>query len=136
MNDIKVIQERILRVIRIERDITTRERDEFRQKKHDEEIYWGMGGNYRRFEQAEEKREQHLAELDALERGFGGIRPTEELRLYPFYCPTCQLTTYLSVKASRGRNEVIDCPICNRTIYRAADSVSWEVIQGSRRAKT
>lgn len=136
MNSIDVIQERIRRVIQQERDITTRERDEFRQKKRDEEVYWGLGGNYGRFEACEEKREKHLKELDALENGFGGVRQTEELRLYPFYCPTCQVTTYLDTKTSRQGRDIVDCPLCNRTLFRGAESVTWEVIQGSRRAKT
>lgn len=136
MNSIEVIQERIRRVIRIEREITQRERDEFAQKKKDEEIYWGMGGNYNRFDNCQAKREQHLQELDALERSFGGYRPTEELRLYPFYCPNCQVTTYLDAKTSRGGRDIVDCPLCNRTLFRSADSVTWETIKGSRRAKT
>lgn len=136
MNDIKIIKERIQRVIRIEKEITERERDEYRQKKFDEESYWGIGGNYRRYQTCQEKRENHLRELEQLEKSVGSYRPTEELRLYPFYCPDCQVTTYLSTSASRGHRDIVDCPLCNRTLFRAADSVSWEIISGSRRAKT
>lgn len=136
MNSIEVIQERIRRVIRIEREITQRERDEFAQKKYDEEAYWGVGGNYSRFQKCQQKREEHLQDLDKLERCVGEYRPTEDLTLYPFYCPTCQMTTYLDAKMSRGGRDIVDCPVCNRTLFRSADSVTWETIKGSRRAKT
>ena len=136
MNKIEVIQERIRRVIRIEREITEKERDEVQRKKYDEEDYWGTGGNYNRFDECQRKREKHLEELNALERGFAGYRPTEELRLYPFYCPDCRVTTYLDSKTSRRGSDIVDCPLCNRTLFRAADSVTWEITRGSRRAKT
>ena len=136
MISIEKVKERIRRVIQNEREATERERDEFRTKKHDEESYWGCGGNYRRYEACEEKREKHLKELRQLENSFEAFRPTEELKLWPFYCPSCQVTTYLSSNASRQRRDIIDCPLCNRTLYRAADHVTWEVIAGSRRTKT
>lgn len=124
MNSIETIKERIRRVIRIEAEITERERDEFRTKKHDEESYWGCGGNYHRYEACEEKREKHLKELRQLENSFEAFRPTEELRLWPFYCPSCQVTTYLNSSASRQRRDIIDCPLCNKTLFRAADHVT------------
>ena len=136
MNSIETIKERIRRVIRTEMEITERERDEFRQKKHDEESYWGCGGNYRRYENCEAKREKHLNDLRKLEKGVEAYRPTEEMKLWPFYCPACQVTTYLNSSQSRQRRDIIDCPLCNKTLFRAAEFVTWEVIQGSRRAKT
>lgn len=136
MNSMEVIRERIRRVLRIEQSITERERDEFRQKKHDEEAYWGVGGNYSRFEKCQKKREEHLQELRQLERNLESYRPTETLTLYPWHCPTCRMTVYLDSSASRNHNEIVDCPVCNRTLYRAAKRVNWEVITGSRRADT
>lgn len=136
MNTINVIKERIERVIKQEEELTERELEKWTRKKHDEESYWGCGGNYRRYEKLEDSRKAHLQELKALRKGFGSVRTTEALTLYPWYCPDCQLTVYLSDSTSRNHNEIVDCPICNRTLYRAAKRVNWEVITGSRRADT
>ena len=56
MNKIEVIRERIERVIKQEEDITQRELEKWSHKKHEEESYWGIGGNYRRYEKLEESR--------------------------------------------------------------------------------
>ena len=136
MNKIEVIRERIERVIKQEEDITQRELEKWSRKKHEEESYWGIGGNYRRYEKLEESREAHLEELKALRKGFGSIQETENLVMYPWYCPDCQMTVYLADSSSRNHNDIIDCPICNRTLFRAARRITWEVIRGSRRADT
>ena len=136
MNKIEVIRERIERVIKQEEDITQRELEKWSRKKHDEESYWGIGGNYRRYEKLEESRQEHLQELKALRKGFGSVQETEELTLYPWYCPDCQLTVYLADSSSRNHNDIIDCPICNRTLFRAAKRIRWQTIRGSRRADT
>lgn len=135
MNSIDEIRRRIARVIRIEKQNTERERNEFEQKKHDEESYRGVGGNYSRFEKCQKKREEHLQELKKIEKNLEEYRPTDELMLYPWYCPTCRMRIFLESSASRGINEVVDCPVCSRTIYRAAKSTTWEIIRGSEASR-
>ena len=135
MNKIEEIVRRINRIIDIEVGITKRERDEYEEKKHSEASYWGIGGNYRRYEKCVEAREAHLEELEALRKqSTSGVEVTEELRLYPFFCPTCQMTTYLSDSRSRhgGNSDIIDCPVCMRTLYRAGNYTTWKTIRGSR----
>ena len=139
MNKIEEIKRRINRVIDIEVGITTRERDEFEQKRSDNESYYGLGGPYRRYSKCIQEREDHLEELEALRKQSGaGLQLTEKLRLYPWYCPSCQMTTYLDDSRSRygGNSEIIDCPICQRTLYRAANYVTWDTVKGSRHAET
>jgi len=136
MKSMEVIRQRLLRVLKIEQSITERERDEFKQKKHDEESYYGIGGNYSRYEKCQQKREDHLRELKRLEKNLETYRPTDELKLYPWFCPTCRMRIFLESSASRGVNEVVDCPVCSRTIFRAAKSTTWEIIRGSEASKT
>lgn len=136
MNKIEEIVRRINRIIDIEVGITKRERDEFEEKKHGEESYWGLGGNTRRYEKCVEAREEHLEQLEALRKqSTHGIQETEELRLYPFWCPSCQTMIYLSDSKSRHTGEgsdIVDCPVCMRTLFRSGQYTTWNVIKGSK----
>lgn len=136
MTKMNTIIERLRRVIVIERATTERERDQYEAKKHDEESYWGVGGNYRRYEKCVDQREAHLEELEALERLLDkGVQMTEKLRLYPWYCPSCQDLIYLSDSRCRrtgNGTEIIDCPVCQRTLYRAGAYTTWDAIKGSQ----
>lgn len=136
MNGLEEIKRRLKRVIDNEIALTERERAEFEAKKRSEEEYWGFGGNYCRFEKCEEKRVHHLEELEALaETLSSGAVVKEQLRLYPWYCPSCQMTVYLDDRRCRftgSGSEIIDCPICQRTLYRAGNHTTWDVIKGSR----
>lgn len=136
MTNLQIIIERMRRVLRIEKDITERERDQFEEKKHDEESYWGVGGNYCRYEKCVDQREAHLEELEALDKLIrDGAQPTEKLQLYPWYCPTCQDLIYLNDSRCRRTNtgtDIIDCPICQRTLYRGGVKTTWDVIKGSK----
>lgn len=135
MNTIEEIRRRIKRVIQIERDITKKERDKFIQKRSDNESWYGLGGPYDRYTKCIEAREHHLDELDVLEQQSGhGLVMTETLRLYPWACPTCQSVIYLETSKSNygGDSEIVDCPVCHRTIYRSGHYTTWEVVKGSK----
>lgn len=138
MNKIEEIKRRIKRVIDIEIGITTRERDEFEQKRSDNESWYGLGGPYDRYTKCIDSRENHLEELEALKNQVeNGLQLTETLKLWPWWCPSCQMTTYLDDSRSRhgGTTDIIDCPLCQRTLYRAAHYVTYETIKGSRHAE-
>lgn len=138
MNKIEEIKRRINRVIDIEIGITTRERDEFEAKRSDNEYVYGLGGPYDRYTKCIEARENHLEELEALRNQAGaGLQITEPLKLWPWHCPSCQLMIYLDDRRCRygGTSEIIDCPICQRTLYRAANYTTWDTIKGSRRSE-
>lgn len=137
MNTIQEIKRRIHRVIEIERDITQREIDDFETKMHDNDFVYGLGGFHDRYEKCIEKRQAHLDELEAIDKQAGSALLTETLVLYPFWCPTCQLEILL--RGSQCRNtlegDVIDCPICSRTLWRSARSKHWEIVKGSEKAE-
>lgn len=139
MNSLEEIMKRIRRIINNEIDLTKRELEEYKEKQRDVESYWGVGGNYRRYEKCVDKREAHLEELEALtKQATQGVVQTETLRLYPWYCPTCQTVIYLSDKRCRTTanfSEIIDCPVCQRTLYRAGKYTTWEAVRNSRRTE-
>lgn len=138
MNSIEEIKRRIKRILDIERRITTRERDEFEEKKRGEEEYWGCGGNYSRYEKCVEAREHHLGELDVLEKQSGhGLVHTETLRFYPWACPNCQMVVYLTDSKCRygGAGDIVDCPVCSRTLYRSGHYTTWEVVKDSKKTE-
>lgn len=138
MNTINEIRRRIGRVIDNEVALTEKELETFTQKQHDEASYWGIGGNYRRYEICINKRQAHLDELEILRRQSGeGLQVTEKLQLYPWACPSCEMVLYLTDNRSRhgGGSEIIDCPICQRTLYRAGNYTTWETIKGSRKTE-
>lgn len=139
MNSMDEIRKRIDRIIDNETNLTNKELEEFTQKQHAEESYWGVGGNYRRYEACIDRRKEHLEELQIIKKqARAGLQHTETLRLYPWACPTCEMVVYLTDQRSRRGfgSEIIDCPICQRTLYRAGYSTKWETIQGSKKTET
>lgn len=139
MNSISEIRKRINRVIDNEIELTTKERDKFEEKMHDEESYYGFGGQYQRFERCMQKREKHLEELEQLrDQSSAGLQMTETLRLYPWACPSCEMVIYLTDGRSRYGlgSEIVDCPICQRTLYRSGYSTKWDVVKGSKYTET
>lgn len=137
MRSIAEIQQSIARVIEKEKAITRKEIEDFEKKIHDNEQYYGLGGRYRQFEKAKERREQHLEELEALEKQQGSLVVLETLRLYPWYCPSCRENTYTTDRRPKNfYNDTIDCPRCGRPIYRSARYTSWKVQAGSKYNET
>lgn len=135
MVSIKVIKQRIAAVIDREIEIAKKEAAEFEQKKKDNDYVYGLGGWHRQFEKAQERREQHIEELEALKTAQGAAVILEKLKLYPFYCPDCQQVIYLDdSRVKNYRNDTIDCPLCERPIYRSAACVEWNIQKNSRYA--
>lgn len=138
MNTLDEIRKRIDRIIDNEVKLTEKELETFTQKQRDEESYWGVGGNYRRYEVCINKRQAHLDELEVLrQQSRQGLQMTETLKLYPWACPTCEMVIYLPDRKCRrgGTSEIIDCPVCQRTLYRSGAYTTWETIKGSRKTQ-
>jgi len=137
MNTINEIKRRIHRVIEIERGITEREIEDFQTKLHDNDYVYGLGGFHDRYEKCIEKREEHLEQLDAIDKQAGSALVTEKLVLYPFWCPSCQMEILLRSSTCRHTmdGDVIDCPVCQRTLWRSARSKHWDIVRGSEQSE-
>lgn len=115
----------------IDKDIarTEKELEEYEQKLRDNESYYGCGGFYRRFEKCIEKRERHIEDIKEMRKTFGVAVQTDRVTVWSYYCPTCQTKVMLS--SSFGK-DVVDCPVCRRTIYKANSKEYFDVVRGSR----
>lgn len=137
MVSIQKIKQRITAVIDREIEIAKREIAEFEQKIHDNEEWYGLGGWYTQFAKAKERREKHIEELKALRRAQGYAVKLETLKLYPWYCPSCQEVIYTTdSRPAHIMNGTIDCPRCTRPIYKAANWTTWNVEAGSKYSDT
>lgn len=137
MRSIQEIQKSIARVIAKEKAITEKEIEEFEQKISDNEQFYGLGGWYTQFNKALERRQQHLDDLEALQKAQGGAVVLVPMKLYPWYCPSCQETIYTTDDREKNYVEhTIDCPHCTRPIYKAANYTTWQVQAGSKYSDT
>lgn len=133
MVSIEKIKARIAAVIDREIAIAQKEIAEFEEKIYGNEQFYGLGGWHTQFSKAKERRENHIEELEALKKAQGGSVILDDLKLYPFYCPSCQRTVYLDDSAVKNyRENTIDCPLCTRPIYRSGQYVVWKIQRGSR----
>lgn len=90
--------------------------------------FYGIGGPYQRYEKAIERRRNHLSELEALRKTQTSVVVLETLRLYGYFCPSCNEKVYL-----QGQNpDTVECPICNRRIYRDGVYTEWNIQKNSR----
>ena len=136
MVSIEKIKQHIESVIDREIAITQKEITEFEEKIHGNEQCYGLGGWYNQFNKAKERREVHVEELKALKKSQGGAVILDNMKLYPFYCPSCQRTIYLDDSAVKNyREDTIDCPLCTRPICRSAKYIEWKIQRGSRYAR-
>lgn len=78
------------------------------------EEYWGMNGPYRRQEEALERREKELDELEEYARQLGKYTPHKEVRMYAMYCRNCS-NVFLSNYQPTG--EWHECPGCKKMVY-------------------
>lgn len=83
------------------------------------------------FEKAKKRREDFIEELQGLERAQGTAVILDEISIYSYSCPTCQIKVMLN----GGYGETVTCPVCERRIYRANDGEVMKVARGSRQAK-
>lgn len=137
MRSLAEIQKSIQRIINKEIAITQRELEEYEEKIRDNDEYYGIGGWHTQFEKAKQRREDHLDELEALAKKQGTPIVLQEMKLYPWYCPSCQETFYTeNSRPQNFRNNTIDCPRCTRPIYKAGRYTSWKVQAGSKYTET
>lgn len=130
------VKKSIARVIDKEIAITQKEIAEFEEKIYGNEQFYGLGGWYTQFNKAKKRREQHIEELEALKQAQGKAVILQPMRLYPYYCPACQLEVLLNDRRERNYVEhTIDCQVCTRPIYKSAHYIEWQVQAGSRYAK-
>lgn len=66
-----------------------------------------------------------------LERAQGTAVILDEISIYSYSCPTCQIKVMLN----GGYGESVTCPVCERRIYRANKLEVMKVARGSRQAK-
>lgn len=137
MVSIEKIKARIAAVIDREIAIAQKEIEEFEQKIHDNEEWYGLGGWYTQFEKAKQRRERHIEDLEALKSAQARTVKLETLKLYPWYCPSCQEVIYTTdSRPKHFMNNTIDCPRCLRPIYKAANWTTWNVEAGSKYSDT
>ena len=136
MVSIEKIKQRIEALIDREIAITQKEITEFEEKIRGNGQCYGLGGWDTQFNKAKERRETHIEDLEALKKSQGGAVILDNMKLYPFYCPSCQRTIYLDDSAVKNyRENTIDCPLCTRPIYRSAKYIEWKIQRGSRYAR-
>ena len=127
MEKLEKIKGRILAAIQKEEARTRDEIEELSRKQHASMGAYG-GGPYQRYERAIGRRQDHLSELEALRKAQCSAAVLEPLRLYGYYCPSCNERIYL-----QGRDpETLGCPICSRRIYRDGFYTEWSVQKDSR----
>lgn len=137
MVSIEKIKARIAAVIDREMAIAQKEIEEFEQKIYDNEEWYGLGGRYTQFTKAKERRERHIEDLEALKSAQVRTVRLETLKLYPWYCPSCQEVIYTTdSRPKHFMNGTIDCPRCMRPIYKAAKWTTWNVEAGSKYNET
>ena len=133
MLGIKKLRQRIAAIISKEEAKVRAEIEEFKYKQYGNEQVYGCGGWYTQYEKAINRRREYLEDLEALSKAQGRAVTLEKLRLYPFCCPSCQITVNLDDNRVKNyMNNTIDCPICTRPIYRAAKYVEYDVEKGSK----
>ena len=79
------ITERVRGILKARKEQLEKEIKYWRHKMNDTESFWGMGGPYRRQEQALEAREAELEELEEFERQLGRYTPKKEISMYGLY---------------------------------------------------
>ena len=89
MKKLEKIKEKILTIIQKEEIKTQSEIEELPRKQQDNMDFYGIGGPYQRYEKAIERRRNHLSELEALRKTQTSVVVLETLRLYGYFCPSC-----------------------------------------------
>ena len=128
MKKLEKIKEKILTIIQKEEIKTQSEIEELPRKQQDNMDFYGIGDPYQRYEKVIERRRNHLSELEALRKTQTSVVVLETLRLYGYFCPSCNEKVYL-----QGQNpDTVECPICNRRIYRDGVYTEWNIQKNSR----
>jgi hypothetical protein len=131
MRTIDDMRQRVAQLIQKEIDKTEREIADFDAKIKDNEYCYGGGGWCTQFTKAKERREKYLEELNTFFKSSSGAMVfADEIHIYSYSCPSCMIKVMLSA----GFGEKVDCPVCNRPIYKANDGEVMKVVRGSRQA--
>lgn len=131
MNKIHTIQDvkqRIHELIQKEIAKCNKEIEEFEHKIRDNAIVYGGGGWCTQFEKAKKRREDFIEELQGLERAQGTAVILDEISIYSYSCPTCQIKVMLN----GGYGETVTCPVCERRIYRANELEVMKIARTKR----
>ena len=111
---IKPIKSKMLKVLDRERKKTQEELDKYYHKMKETESYWGFNGPYARQEKANEKREQHLEEIERFEHQLESTVDTVAVRVYFFGCRGCGAVSFTT---SSPVNDWHECPCCRKMIF-------------------
>lgn len=84
-----------------------------RQQREGEFVY-GIGGAYRRKENAIDKREKEITELKEFLKQIKKPLVAEEIIFSVFYCKECRDEI---LAEGRSREEWHECPVCRKMIY-------------------
>lgn len=91
MHTIQDVKQRIHELIQKEIVKCNKEIEEFEHKIRDNAIAYGGGGWCTQFEKAKKRREDFIEELQGLERAQGTAVILDEISIYSYSCPTCQI---------------------------------------------
>lgn len=128
MKPLHKIKEKISDLIQKEMDLTNAEIADLQQKQQSNMSVYGIGGFYKRYENAIKRRYNHLEELEALQKVQGRAIILEPLRMYGYCCPGCNEKIYLTSQSP----DTLDCPLCGRRIYKDGVYTEWNIQKGSR----
>lgn len=108
------ITDRVRGLIKARKEQLTKEIAEWQHKMNDTESYWGLGGPYKRQEQARDAREKELEELEEFERQLGKYIPKTEISMYAVYCRNCGT---IVMSSTQPVGEWHECHACKKMIY-------------------
>lgn len=118
------------RICKLQKEI-----EKLRWAQHDNEFVYGLGGSYRRKENAIKKREKEIEELKAFK--LQSVKPLNitEVLLYTMYCTDCKTTFYVP-NTGLGRIPTEgwhECPVCRKMINGRFDKSRIQVVENSLR---
>lgn len=132
LNGISWLKQRLSALI--EREIKKAADDikECDQNIYDNEAYYGLGGGHAtQYEKAKQRRKEYIEQLEALKKSHGEAVILDEITLYKYYCPDCKEAILMN---HRVKN-MIDCPLCQRTLFLSNDYENMKIVRGSRFCK-
>ena len=90
---------------------------DLKARQRDNEFVYGVGGAYRRKENAINKREKEIVELEEFAKQIKKPLVAEEIIFSVFYCKECHNEI---LTQGRTREEWHECPVCRKMIYGRA----------------
>ena len=90
---------------------------DLKRRQRDDEFVYGVGGAYRRKENAIGKREKEIMELKEFQKQMSKPLVAEEIIFSVFYCKECHNEILTEGRTSEEWHE---CPVCRKMIYGRA----------------